>query len=185
MPKKPPQFLTQAEFAKEAGVQRQNIFNLIKSGRLTANADNKLDRYDPRNFEYLQDKEQRARKSNEQTKDEGPNYLADAQSLDELKKKTERQRGIKLEIENKTKRNELVTRDSVKRVFAKSHMIDETMFKNLGQNCAPNIMAIGGIVEDSKQIEIQAEIDDAVHRILSSAKKLMDDFLNDVTADDE
>jgi hypothetical protein len=177
MPEIKHQILNKKDFGDLAGTSKQNIGQLITKGTLEVNDDGLLDTWNQKNHVYLLGSEQRKSKVAGHKAESYPQPTEG--SLDELKKKTEKQRGIKLEIENKTKRNELIPRESVARILARLHMIDETMFKNLGQNCAPDIMAIGGIVEDSKQIEIQANIDDAVHRILNSAKKQMDDFLNE------
>lgn len=166
-----------SEFAELAGVTRQNINNLRSKGELHQDEDGLYDLSHPANALYLTNPRNRKANSDNQTRRDDPEYAEARGTKDALDREKLQEQINGLRLKNQEKRNELIPRDLVAVAFAKIHAIDSSQFGNLGQNLAPEIMAIGAITDETKEIEIQSAIDRAVWSVLRNAKKLTDNFM--------
>ena len=172
--------VTGAKFAELAGVTRQNINNLRSKGELTQGEDGLYDLTDPKNMLYLANPRNRKANSDAQTHREDTEYEGTRNTKEALELEKLQEQTYKIRLENQKRRGELIPRELVHKYIAKVHAIDQTQLHNLGIDLSPKIAALCGINDESKELEIQAKIEDAIYRVTDSAKRMMDKFLKDL-----
>jgi len=181
---------SQTDFAKLCGISKQAVNKSIHADPATIllNSQNKIDINLATNKAYLENAEARRRNSQAQTEatpaDQQPTP-GDYKTLDELKRKTELQRGIKLQIENQRKRNELVPIEDTKRVFSEMYTIHQTGFLNMGRSLTPLIMAICEVTAPGKEVEISEAVTTAVYQHLARIKLEINNFLKEYPLEDQ
>jgi len=119
--------------------------------------------YDPRQFE--------AEKPSE-----------DKQQGADFRKRYEKARAEKIEIENSRKRGELVDRVLVAQVFGEIYSIERSILLNIGPSLADTIAAICQAGEADQTLKIQKLIDDQVYHALAAIKAAINKFLRRINA---
>jgi phage terminase Nu1 subunit (DNA packaging protein) len=164
---------TNTEFADLCGVTRQNIFLKIKDGKLFHNKRGKVDLRIKANLEYWRNHETRAENSKQQKPSSENPDPSNADSLDSLRKENLRLKNESEKLKNQARRGEVVETEDVKRLFARMYTIDQTGFLNMAEKIAPELMAIAGMTDESKEVEFRSAIEKAVYVVLDqSAREL-------------
>lgn len=103
----------------------------------------------------------------------------DQQSAD-YRKLFEKERAVKLQIENQKKRGELIDRAMAAQVFSEIYGIHRSILLNIGPSLSDTISALAGVSEAEKTLEIQGLIDNETYAALSAIKAAIDKFLRRV-----
>lgn len=186
--------LTQAEFARQAGVTRQAVRAGILRKKLVVTEDRKIDTDEKLNRFYMhrnqsakivrnttpfahrkkQDGEQPAPSSSTSNGD----YSDDlgTMTLEEAARVEKIERIIKLRVETAAKRGELIDREVVREAFMKFYAVHTGELHPLGDKIAQDLTAIFGDDDEEKATEVRKSVDGHVFKTLQHIKRLMDDF---------
>ena len=198
---------TKAEFSRVAGVCTASIAKAIKTGRVKVFGEGRsarVDAMDPVNMMYINGIEVHPtagrKKSSSVPNKPGPAPLppSEVEDLTELldsgnlgvisKQSADRIKTIaqiqQIRVKTEEMRKELIPRVLVQRIISKLYTIDVNEFRTLGPNLAPEIAALAGIDDSETIIKIEAIVEKEVYNILRHVKRLMDDFLKSVEAEE-
>ena len=199
---------TKINFAKRAGISRQAVYQLIADGKLVQTSAGKLDVNNPTNKEYLSNKKttkimgkkthetQAIKADKSKTDNKKPSTNKDNVSIVEDREdlntishasanKLKTIESIrKIQIANDAARLELVSRESVKKVFSKLYQIDVNQLRTLGPNLSPDIAALIGTDDNEVMLKISDLVDKEIFVILKQIKRLLNDFLKNMKADE-
>jgi hypothetical protein len=92
----------------------------------------------------------------------------------------EKERALKLQIENERKRGLLLERDLVASVFGKVYAAHRSIFLNMGPSLAGIIAAKTGIKKTEIKIGIEEVITGECYQALATIKREIDDFLKKI-----
>jgi hypothetical protein len=95
----------------------------------------------------------------------------------ELKKRTERARAQKIEIQNAECRKELVETASVKLVFGRVYSAFTSIVLPLGAKLADQVAAEYKLSDNTARLRVQEIMDDELYAALSGIKREINDFL--------
>ena len=198
---------TKTNFAKRAGISRQAVYKLLNEGKLTVGSTGKLDVMNKTNLEYLSSKKgglipnsKKPKKqaikegkadrktTNQPTKDNNDGIVELQGDLNTIShasaNKLKTIESIrKIQIANDAARLELVSRESVKKVFSKLYQIDINQLRTLGPNLSPDIAALIGTDDNEIMLKISDLVDKEVFVILKQIKRLLNDFLKDIKSE--
>lgn len=179
------------------GTPRCTVGRWIKTGRLHADAAGYFEESDLLALDAERTKrpapgragrkKRKLKASNEKAKDEViinrtvNQRASDSRQEVELRKASAQ--ADKVELEVRAKLNDLISREVVAKVFRKLYSIDATEWRGLGPSIAPDIMSICKIEDQAVELEISAVIEEAVFMRLSSVKRVMNDFLEEVDSE--
>jgi len=93
------------------------------------------------------------------------------------RRRFEKARTEKLEIQNAKARGELIDRALIARVFSQIYSIDRSILMNIGAAHAGTIAALGGDTAD-RSLKIQKIIDGEIYAALGAVKAEINKFLN-------
>ncbi len=82
-----------------------------------------------------------------------------------------------MKVKTDKDRNELISRELLKRVFSKLYAVDQNEFKTLSDKITPEIAAIAQVSDMKKQNQINELIQDECGKILKHIKRILNDFL--------
>jgi hypothetical protein len=186
MPKPKKQTIyTKTGFAKLCGVTRTAVFYAVTQGRLIVNEDNKIDIEHPLNAEY-----KRIKDAGESATPVGPRgnktktapagtFSGDNVTKADIDKQKTLAQIEKLNIENETKRKELIDRKLVARVFTEIHTVDVQQIVPLKDKLVADIAAIFGVSDDKLMHQARAAAEKEIYRALKHRKRILDDFVDD------
>jgi hypothetical protein len=95
----------------------------------------------------------------------------------ELKKRTERARAQKIEIQNAERRKELVETASVKLVFGRVYSAFTSIVLPLGAKLADQVAAEYKLSDSAARLRVQEIMDDELYAALTGIKREINDFL--------
>ena len=199
--------VSKAEFARLAGVSTPAISKAIKDERIVIFGKGRLAKIDalhPINLQYINSIEDHptagGKKSSSVPNKPGPaplppievedlTKLLDSDNLGALSKQSaDRLKTIaqikQIQINTEKLRNDLIPRVLVQRIISRLYTIDVNEFRTLGPNLAPEIAALASIDDSETIIKIEAIVEKEVYNILRHVKRLMDDFLKSVGAEE-
>lgn len=199
---------TKINFAKRAKVSRQAIYNLLRDGKLVANNSGKLDVNNKTNKDYLSSKNEgkspgnktnknksikESKVKNEQEKetnkttpkdlDYSPDDLNTLSHTSVNKLKTIEQIR-KIQVDTDEKRQVLIPRKEVQKLFSKLYMVDVNQWRTMGPSLSPEIASIIGTDDNEIMLEISNLIDKEVFIILKQIKRIINDFLKEQKAEE-
>lgn len=87
------------------------------------------------------------------------------------------------ELKIKQDRLELIPRIMVAKIFGKLYSIDVNQWRTLGPNLAPEIAAEAGLDDPDVILRIEKIIEGGVFDILGDVKRVFDDFLTEIKAE--
>ena len=90
----------------------------------------------------------------------------------------------KTEMEVAIKMKDLISRELVSRLFRKIYSIDSTQWRGLGPRVAPDVMAVCEVEDPSKEVEISDRIEQEVFRTLGHVKRVINEFLAEIEAEE-
>jgi hypothetical protein len=172
-----PDMKTQSEIAALKGVCRAAVGDYIKRHGIAADdVTGGHKRYDikrPVWREYLS--------AETEALPESLSIPPDEERLD-YKRRWERARAEKLEIENQRKRGELIPRPLVAQVFSKIYSIHRSQFLNIGPSMSDLIASEMGIKATGKTLRVQELLNKESYNCLSSIKIEIEKFLKSIEA---
>jgi len=101
----------------------------------------------------------------------------------DFRKRYERARAEKLEIQNAKARGDLVDRALVARVFSEIYNVDRSILLNIGPAHAGTIAALEGEAAE-KTLKVQKLIDGEIYAALGAIKAAINSFLRRIEADE-
>ncbi|MCP4748090.1 MAG: hypothetical protein GY874_18430 [Desulfobacteraceae bacterium] len=116
------------------------------------------------------------------------NALTDGTDIERLDKKSvERLKTIEQVLSIRQKRaadrGKLIERDTVARVFAELYTIDVNEFRTMGPSLAAPIASAAGVDDPEKILKIEQIIEEAVFKILKHVKRVTNNFLLSIDAE--
>jgi hypothetical protein len=103
------------------------------------------------------------------------------QSAD-FRRRWERARAEKLELENSKKRGDLIGRVLIDQVFSELYNIDRSILLNIGPGLSSTIAAIAETGAADKALKIQELIDKEIYAALGAIKATLNKFLRHIDA---
>lgn len=85
-----------------------------------------------------------------------------------------------IRLKTQKERQELVSRDLVKRVFAKIYTIDVNELRTIGDKLAPDIAALCDVDDAETILKVNQRIEKEVYKSLHHIKRLVSDYLKSV-----
>jgi len=199
-----PRYISRHQAATDCGVTRGAVIRWIKEGKVDVVADR--DRIDRFSADYLYCKQKaKAKKESvgptaprpHKAKSSAPKpqskrikprveetqrlYFGTKQDADIAKI---REQIMSLQLKNESLRNELVPRDTVKRVFNELYSVESTEMLSIGDRLSPEIAAMGGIDKPEIVIAIGQLIRNEVARSLDHIDTIFDRFLSGIALDE-
>jgi hypothetical protein len=101
----------------------------------------------------------------------------------ELKKRTEKARAQKIEIQNAERRKELVETAAVKLVFGRVYAAFTSIVLPLGAKLADQVAAEYKLSDSAARIRVQEIMDDELYAALSGIKREINGFLRNCAAE--
>ncbi|MCK5127564.1 MAG: hypothetical protein KAR42_15010 [candidate division Zixibacteria bacterium] len=198
---------TKAEFSRVAGVSTASIAKAIKTGRVKVFGEGRsarVDVMDPVNMMYINGIEDHPTAGGKKsgavpdkptpappapTQPEDLIELLDLGNLGTLSKQSaDRVKTIaqiqQIRVKTEEMRKELIPRFLVQKIISKLYTIDVNEFRTLGPNLSPEIAALTSIDDSETIIKIEAIVEKEVYNILRHVKRLMNDFLKSVEAEE-
>jgi hypothetical protein len=192
----PPRFLSRHQAATDCGVTRTAVIKWISTGALKVTADDKIDAHDPA---YIYCREQAAaRKAGRMPTTLPPDVPVPSAEISQSKRAKAgppsprqlvfdskqdadiakiREQITALQLKNEQLRDELVPRDTVKRVFSEIYSVESTELMSLGDRISPEIAAMAAVEKPETVIAIGQLIKSEVSRSLTHVDGLIDRFL--------
>ncbi len=187
------QFLSQTDFAKYLGVTRAAVSEQVKKGNIPVTESRKIDISDPVVQEYANSPAATARRERAKVRKAGyepitkPKKIngngngnlseytaADLQKLETIGKIEERN------IKTAQKRNELVSRELVKKFFSQLYVIDQNEFKTLAASIIPGICSIAGIDDPKITLALEKLVAKEIVKILKRIQGVIDKLLKEM-----
>jgi hypothetical protein len=110
------------------------------------------------------------------------NYGRSKKTKSEWQLLWEKERALKLQIENKKKRGELLDRGLTDQVFGKIYATQRAIFLNIGPSLSDIIAAEAGVTEAEVKINIERIITKECYQALATIKKDINRFLKSAGA---
>ena len=160
------QGMTLAEIARKRGTSRdaavrmkdrRNVQPIGKRGR--------ADLYNPADFDEKK-------------------LSASDQERSDYRKRYERARAEKMEIENQKKRGDLIERTLIAQAFGEIYSIDRSILLQIGPNLTDTIAAILDAGEADRTLKIQKLIDDEIYNTLAAIKAAINKLFRRIEVDE-
>lgn len=199
--------VNKSKFSIVAGVSRAAITMAGQAGILVVRPDGKLDTDNPVNKDYIiRNKNKNKKSKNKPSQAANPpssepeikdlTLPSEDMHFDELstylealpQSSAEKLKTIsqirQLQVKTKKDRQELISRKLISKIFAKLYMVDVNEWRTLGAHLAPEIAAIAGIDDDETIIKVGEAIEKEVFIVLQHVKRIVNDFLKTIKAEE-
>jgi len=107
---------------------------------------------------------------------------ASDQERADYRKRIDKAKAEKLELENDTKRGRLIERALIAQVFGEIYSIHRGILLQIGPNLADTIAAICDAGEADRALKIQKLIDDEMYNVLAAVKAAVNKFFRRIEA---
>jgi hypothetical protein len=109
---------------------------------------------------------------------------AGEQERADYRRRIDKAKAEKLELENDTKRGKLIERTLIAQVFGEIYSIDRSVLLQIGPNLTDTIVAICDTGETDRTLKIQKLIDDEIYNTLAAIKAAINKLFRRIEIDE-
>lgn len=170
-------YVTQAEFARRAGVARNSVVTAIRKGQLVRAKNRKMNLANPTNATYLR----LHIEDNIRPSKSGGNGSGGSRANAELAQIEARIE--KLKVGTAKERQELVDRELVRSLLGNLATIDQNELLTIPANVAPEVAGLCGTDDSKVVLKVSKLIEKKLYGVLKHRARLLTDFLKRVKAE--